>query len=163
MSALIIHGLTTNKGLEIWTLSFGMVSATFTASLRERRWSYRLKWEKMMALDKCGHTTTLKLMAQRPTSYTLHIGQAQGPSDGQESMIYHNEMQFSTTDRDNDVWPSNCASTYGDGGGWWYKNCHHSILTSSHSRGSLHWWQVHHSFTEMRLCPKNCKPIETCN
>ena len=71
------------------------------------------------------------------TNYTLHIGQAQGSSGGTESMGYQNRMQFSTTDRDNDVWSTvNCASSWG--GGWWYKNCFHSLLTGSHSSRRLY-------------------------
>lgn len=33
-----------------------------------------------------------------------------------------NEMQFSTYDRDNDLYPTSCAQTYR--GGWWYNQCH---------------------------------------
>ena len=100
------------------------------------------------------------------TNYTLHIGQAQGPSDGGDGMAYHNGMQFSTTDRDNDVASYNCASNYG-GSGWWYKNCRGAFLTGSHSSGRLYWQNGHvyryHPFAEMRLRPKSCKTIETCN
>ena len=102
------------------------------------------------------------------TNYTLHIGQAQGPSDGYDSMAYHNGMQFTTTDRDNNVWYSNCASRFGSSSGWWYKACYHSILTSSHSSRRLYWWNgrdihVYYPFVEMRLRPKNYKTVETCN
>jgi hypothetical protein len=93
------------------------------------------------------------------TNYTLHIGQAQGSSGGHNSMAYHNGMQFSTTDRDNDVWSSNCASSYG-GGGWWFKNCYRSILTYS---SNPYWRSRYYTFAEIRLRPKNCKTIETCN
>ena len=100
------------------------------------------------------------------TNYTLHIGQAQGPSDGQDNVSPHNGMQFTTTDRDNDLWPSNCASTYGGGSGWWFNNCYTLLLTGSHNPRRLHWWnrrQIYYPFAEMRLRPKNCKTIETCN
>ena len=101
------------------------------------------------------------------TNYTLHIGQAQGPSDGYNSMAYHNGAQFSTMDRDNDVWSDNCASHFG-GGGWWFKSCFHSLLTGIHSLRRLQWWirfsyGEYYPFTEMRLRPKNCKTIEVCN
>lgn len=43
-------------------------------------------------------------------------------------------MQFSTYDRDNDVWPSgNCAAT--SKGGWWYKDCYQSNLNGKYLRG----------------------------
>ena len=102
------------------------------------------------------------------TNYTLHIGQAQGPSDGRDSMSWHNEMQFTTTDRDNDAQTINCASSFG-GGGWWYKNCLTSLLTGSHSSGMLRWLtrgaNTYHPFAEMRLRPKSCKATEdsSCN
>ena len=103
------------------------------------------------------------------TNYTLHIGQAQGPSDGYNSMAEHNGMQFSTTDRDNDVSSGNCASHFG-GSGWWFKDCHHSLLTGSHSTRRLYWRTGHNTgifypFAEMKLRPKSCKTIEdqSCN
>ena len=102
------------------------------------------------------------------TNYTLHIGQAQGPSDWPDRMAFHNGMQFTTTDRDNDVYTSrNCASHYG-GSGWWFKNCYRSLLTGSHSSRKLLYWHrfryyTYYPFAEMRLRPKNCKTIEVCN
>ena len=104
------------------------------------------------------------------TNYTLHIGQAQGPSDGTDSMAFHNGMQFTTIDRDNDASISNCAvHNGGHTGGWWYESCYNSALTGNH--GSRLQWQnrhgttVYHAFAEMRLRPKSCKTTEnsSCN
>ena len=103
------------------------------------------------------------------TNYTLHIGQAQGPSDGQNGMFGHNGMQFSTTDRDNDVMGSNCARTFG--GGWWFSTCYNSFLTGNHNSMRANWLKINNNviksayypFAEMRLRPKNCKTIEPCN
>ena len=97
------------------------------------------------------------------TNYTLHISQAQGPSNGHDSMAHHNGMQFSTIDRDNDGW---CASSWK--GGWWYKRCYYSLLTGRHSSRHLHWRNrsglyIYYPFAEMRLRPKNCKTTEVCN
>ena len=52
--------------------------------------------------------------------YTLHIGGAEGPSDGRDCMVYHNGLAFSTYDYDNDNRPNamdstNCIELYG---GW---------------------------------------------
>ena len=103
------------------------------------------------------------------TNYTLHIGQAQGPSDGYENMVYHNGMQFTTRDRDNDIWSSNCANSFGNSG-WWYRSCENALLTGSHSSRRLTWLnragaRTYHAFAEMRLRPKSCKTNEdsSCN
>nr|WBU98463.1 FreD-C5 [Lineus ruber] len=39
---------------------------------------------------------------------------------------YHNGMQFSTQDSDNDLWFGHCAEK--DGAGWWYRSCGYSSL-----------------------------------
>ena len=106
-------------------------------------------------------------------NYTLHIGQAVGPtSSGYDSMAYHNGMQFSTTDRDNDLSGSNCANYYYGKAGWWYKNCARSLLTGRHSSQRLYWRQRisassvssrYYPFAEMKLRPKSCKVEESCN
>ena len=100
-------------------------------------------------------------------NYTLHIGQAVGPSSGYDSMAYHNGMQFSTTDRDNDLSSSHCANGYGKAG-WWYKNCFHSALTGTHSPARLYWRRrvnsaAYYPFAEMKLRPKSCNVEESCN
>ena len=49
--------------------------------------------------------------------YRLHISGYSGTAG--DSMAYHNGMKFSTRDRDNDKYSSNCAQRYK--GGWWFK------------------------------------------
>ena len=98
------------------------------------------------------------------TNYTLRIGQAQGPSDGNNYMANHNRMQFSTTDRDNDMNSRDiCPRNYG-GGGWWYNSCYNALLTGLHG-STIRWWNTLYPFAEMRLRPKNCKETdhEACN
>ena len=42
-------------------------------------------------------------------------------------MAYHNEMKFSTTDRDNDILDAvNCSTNHR--GAWWYNSCASSNL-----------------------------------
>ena len=48
--------------------------------------------------------------------------------------VYHNNMMFTTHDRDNDRWSGNCA--VGSGGGFWYGSCRHCGVNGAHE--SLH-------------------------
>ena len=93
--------------------------------------------------------------------YRLEAGSYSGTAG--DSLTYpHNNMAFSTKDRDNDRWSSNCAvrST----GAWWYNSCQYSNLNGKYLgdkndvRGAR-WYDFRGSlslkFTEMKLRPSS--------
>ena len=54
------------------------------------------------------------------TNYTLDVADYNSTSTAGDRLGYHNGMQFSTEDRDNDQWSGvNCASLYQ--AAWWHK------------------------------------------
>ena len=92
--------------------------------------------------------------------YRLEVGSKSGTAV--DSLAYHNNMAFSTKDRDNDIWSSNCAVRFT--GAWWYERCRSSNLNGkylgrkSDDRGAL--WSGFRSslslkFTEMKLRPSS--------
>ncbi|XP_028391622.1 ryncolin-1-like [Dendronephthya gigantea] len=87
--------------------------------------------------------------------YRLAIGNYSG--DAGDSLAYHNEMQFSTKDSDNDVWSGNCATSYK--GAWWYNSCHDSNLNGPYLDAGPHenatgiMWESwrYHSLKQMEM------------
>ena len=68
------------------------------------------------------------------TNYRLNIAGYTGTAGN--SLTYHNGMQFSTKDRDNDRYSSgSCASA--NRGAWWYNSCTHSSLNGLYRSGLL--------------------------
>ncbi|XP_068445201.1 microfibril-associated glycoprotein 4-like [Clinocottus analis] len=53
--------------------------------------------------------------------YQLHLGSFAGGKAG-DSLMHHNNMKFTTFDKDLDMWENNCAQHYL--GGFWYNKCH---------------------------------------
>ena len=91
--------------------------------------------------------------------FTLHIGQLQQPSPGCDGMVYHNGQPFTTYNKDNDSWGSNCAAGggrgQGQGGGWWYGDCAKSCLTQPHP--SIYWLGMGIiNYVEMEVRSKQC-------
>ena len=92
------------------------------------------------------------------TNYRLNIAGYTGTAG--DSLVWHNGMQFSTKDRDNDPRTGgNCASIHQ--GAWWYNKCHVSnlnglYLSGQDSHGGVNWWHFserHFSlkFAQMKL------------
>ena len=90
--------------------------------------------------------------------YRLEVGSFSGTAG--DSLAYHNNMAFTTKDRDNDIWSSNCAVLRT--GAWWYKNCQESNLNGPYlgdkEGGSRVGWDhfrrsLSLKFTEMKLRP----------
>ena len=57
------------------------------------------------------------------TFYRMNVDPFQYNGSIPELFSYHDNMKFSTFDRDNDSSSKNCVTEYLDGGGWWYKSC----------------------------------------
>ena len=112
--------------------------------------------------------------------YRLHIGEAEGPPNGNDAMTPHNGTFFSTYDNDNDIHSTlNCA--YNHKGGWWFVGCFNSFLTGPHTDSQV--WQrllwydgtrlVNNNFistfdyyqdVDMKVRPKTCSQRKNdCN
>ncbi|XP_027767093.1 fibrinogen-like protein 1-like protein, partial [Empidonax traillii] len=79
--------------------------------------------------------------------YKLRLGAHSGTADDAMALlsttIVHDNMKFSTKDRDQDISNVNCASNAG--GGWWYSACYSALLNY---KGPLTWGES---------CKGNCK------
>lgn len=91
-------------------------------------------------------------VVDRPeNSYTLHVGQAEGPNTF-NALKYNNGMQFSTYDNDNDR-SSGACSIIRDGGGWWYDSCNYCELTRTRPQIFRN---LYLDYAEMKVCSKLC-------
>ena len=115
-------------------------------------------WSGVKAYAKYGKFKIGDEQAQ----YRLEVGSYSGTAG--DSLAVHNNMTFTTKDRDNDRWSSgNCAVDYK--GAWWHKSCYRSNLNGQYNlkdkkdaRGAR-WQQFSNyrslKFTEMKLRPSS--------
>lgn len=69
--------------------------------------------------------------------YELQIGGYNKSSTGGDAMEYHNGMDFSTYDEDNDGASGGSCSDWSGGGGWWYNYCYYSNPTGIYPPADL--------------------------
>ncbi|XP_048035700.1 microfibril-associated glycoprotein 4-like [Megalobrama amblycephala] len=89
--------------------------------------------------------------------YKLHVSGFVNGGAG-DSLTYHNQMKFSTFDKDQDNWKDgSCALTFSMGG-FWYNNCHHTNPTGMYlwgkDDGSLSIGANWYTWTKNRKCLK---------
>ena len=82
------------------------------------------------------------LVLSKQTNYLLRVHGYSGNVGVDAFGTYHNNMMFTTYDRDNDQWTNsdsnnNCAVAHG--GGFWYKDCGHGAVNSVRRR---FWWST---------------------
>uniref|UniRef100_A0A1I8J334 Fibrinogen C-terminal domain-containing protein n=1 Tax=Macrostomum lignano TaxID=282301 RepID=A0A1I8J334_9PLAT len=64
--------------------------------------------------------------------YRLRVGLQVGRSVLGNGFQAHNEMRFSTFDRDHDTWKHSCSRKFGYGG-WWFSRCHSLNLNGAYA------------------------------
>uniref|UniRef100_A0A8C8RGV2 Fibrinogen C-terminal domain-containing protein n=1 Tax=Pelusios castaneus TaxID=367368 RepID=A0A8C8RGV2_9SAUR len=72
-------------------------------------------------------------IAQETEKYQLILGAYVNGNAG-DSLTTHNNMSFTTRDRDNDQYSGNCAASFK--GGWWYQACHWANLNGLYLKGA---------------------------
>ncbi|RUS68714.1 hypothetical protein EGW08_023523, partial [Elysia chlorotica] len=104
------------------------------------------------------HSPSFKVESE-PDNYRLRLGRPSTITStlGVEGLTYHNNLAFSTLDRDNDSWPGGrCAVSHH--GGWWYAQCHRDNINGlwgAEGAVGVSWkaasrW-VYPNFTEMKI------------
>ena len=110
-------------------------------------------WNGVRVYAKYGRFSIGDQQAQ----YRLEVSSYSGTAG--DSLAEHNNMAFTTKDRDNDRYSTNCAVRYT--GAWWYNSCHYSNLNGKYmgnkndARGTA-WYHFRQNylslkFTEMKL------------
>ncbi|XP_038058741.1 ficolin-3-like [Patiria miniata] len=106
---------------EFWLGNDNLV--TLTSDDSRGTWELRVDLE-----DREGNTAWAKYADFQISlgEYNLNIGQYDASSTAGDSLAYHSGRPFSTNDRDNDAWGSNCAQSRH--GAWWFVMCSRSHL-----------------------------------
>ena len=154
-----------NRGWGEYEDGFGKLTGEFWYGLRALHClTGQGGWEMRMDI-KLANGTNIFLqyeqfkVASAKDKYKLTVGGFQGTTT--DPMAYHNGMNFTTKDSDNDIWSSNCAVHDGSpAGGWWYKQCmrirpnilyKHNVATTYLNN---QWLSL--PFIEMKIRPHNC-------
>ena len=92
--------------------------------------------------------------------YRLEVGSYTGTAG--DSLTWHNNMAFSTKDRDNDRHSVNCATYWTSA--WWYNRCHKSHLNGKYLRNKIHdsgvtWYHFKGNYLSLKFAEMKLRPI----
>ena len=145
---------------------FWLGNAILQALTKSGQWELRVgltDWENGTAW------ASYKEFAVSGDLYTLHVGSFDANSPAGDALMYHNGQNFTTKDRDNDVFEhleesANCAVR--TGGAWWFNGCASSHLNGIYyqqgeepiSHG-LQWYLWKNDWYSMKKCYMSMKEL----
>uniref|UniRef100_A0A8C9ZZP7 Angiopoietin-like 2a n=1 Tax=Sander lucioperca TaxID=283035 RepID=A0A8C9ZZP7_SANLU len=125
------------RNWETYKQGFGNIDGEHWLGLENIYWLTNQGTYKLLVTleDWTGRKTFAEYASFRVESeadfYRLRVGRYHGNAG--DSLTWHNSKQFTTLDKDNDVYAGNCA--HYQKGGWWYNACAHSNLNGVWYRG----------------------------
>ncbi|KAA0713875.1 Angiopoietin-related protein 2 [Triplophysa tibetana] len=125
------------RNWETYKQGFGNIDGEYWLGLENIHWLTNQGNYKLLVTleDWAGRKTFAEYASFRLESeadfYKLRVGRYHGNAG--DSLTWHNGKQFTTLDRDHDVYTGNCA--HYQKGGWWYNACAHSNLNGVWYRG----------------------------
>ena len=81
-----------------------------------------------------------------------------------DALEYHDGMEFSAVDRDNDKTSGDCVANYK--GGWWYNSCFHTnpnglyMDSAQNDKKSANWWEWKRSSEALKQIEMKIRPLE---
>ena len=111
-------------------------------------------WNGVRVYAKYGHFN----IGDEQAKYRLEVSSYSGTAG--DSLAFHNNMAFSTKDRDNDKESSNCAVTYT--GAWWYKGCYRTNLNGKYMGNKTDYegipWYYFRGWTSLKFSEMKMRP-----
>ncbi|XP_064164765.1 angiopoietin-related protein 2-like [Anguilla rostrata] len=125
------------RNWETYKQGFGNIDGEYWLGLENLYWLTNQGTYKLLVTmeDWSGRKVFAEYASFRLESeaefYKLRVGRYHGNAG--DSLTWHNGKQFTTLDRDHDMYTGNCA--HYQKGGWWYNSCAHSNLNGVWYRG----------------------------
>jgi len=136
-----VHLLTSSQPYRLrvevqqWSTNLWFSAEYWSFKIGDQYWSFQIGDEYW----------SFKIGDELNDKYRLEVSGYSGDAgdslqyEGNFGVYYHNGMNFTTYDQDNDEWSGvNCASDRG--GGWWYNVCYMACLTCNSANNG--WWML---------------------
>ncbi|XP_013388271.1 techylectin-5B-like [Lingula anatina] len=157
------------RGWEAYKHGFGNLNTEFWLGneylyqmTNARRYELRVDMEDV-AGNKAYAQYDYFAIGSEKENYKLVVGVYKGTAG--DSLSSHNGYAFTTKDKDNDKYSSNCAVRYK--GAWWYKACHASNLNGlyhlgahSYSADGVNWYAFKGHNYSLKKVNMKVRPVD---
>lgn len=102
----------------------------------------------------------LFLINDETDNYRLTVGNYSEGDAGHSLTSRHNNQQFSTRDRDNDIRNIHLAGFF-DRGGWWFEYYVHCDLNGDYNEGQIQWYNLPGGALNIKYTEMKIRPVST--